>query len=143
MKIRYTDDPDRPHIGWDFTPAEARALGPDLHLLTDQFDTMLSALVALRTGHRGGDPNAAPYGPAECSTAIGDQEKLRDALDALRMALVRQYRDSGGKVVELRWAFNESATGSHSTAQYWWDKTRKLPPTPGEQWATTAPADPR
>ena len=138
-----TDDPDREprHPGGvdmtiSLTRHEARALGIDAGTLTDWLTTGLAALVALRTGHVGGDPEApAPTVGGLWSTVINDLDnRLSFRMEGIRDAVIREHFAPGAAGSLSRLAIAMDAP--RSTAQSLRNKITGREPNTWERWAT-------
>lgn len=142
--IRYRSGENASLGGLDITigltPQEAAALQGETHELADWFDSLLYALVALRTGQSSRTTlrtNAAGHPERDISIAdlqvlINDlDKKLMPRVQGVHDALIRLHKVMGGSLPQLATAMDVSK----STAQSRRNKVTEAPITGWEEWA--------
>ncbi|MEU3620722.1 hypothetical protein ABZ725_52115 [Streptomyces sp. NPDC006872] len=113
------------------TPAQSKALGPEVGTMADWLHSALYAMALLRTG-RGIDGQPYFAGPNDWHTPINDLDnRLIPRLEGIRDAAVRAQASSGGTVQDLALAMDVS----RSTAQYRREALLNARPSTWEQWA--------
>ena len=139
MGLHFTEDEHARQGGLDITisltPHEASAIGVDASTLADWFDTLMYALVLLRTGttDRTGEMREATEG--DWYTVINDLEyRLTPRLKGIRDAAIRAHKRDGGTLDGLALAMDVVK----STAQYRRSQVLDKEPTVWEDWATKA-----
>src|SRR5690606_26614576 len=109
---------------------EMHALGADVRLLVDWFNTALTSLVALRTGQ---DRAGQPATTDTYYRAINDLDnRLMPRMEGIRDAVIRAHHAAGGSVGNLALAMDTA----RSTAQYRRDVLLASEPSSWERWAT-------
>ena len=138
-----TDHPDQPphypdgiDITISLTPREAHALGNDALGVTDTTATILAALVGLRTGLIGDDPEP-PTVARWWNPILSDIESHLALLQGIRNAVIRHHYNPAaeGSLADLGRVWGLHAD-SRSTAQSRRSKVLDAEPSPGEYWAT-------
>lgn len=115
------------------TRAESAALGAESGALTDWYISALRALVALRTGHVGGDrTQGAPDVDGTWHWVINDLDRrLLPRLEGIRDAAIRAHAGAGGTYAQLATAMD----APRSTAQSRRDAIVNKDPSFWETWA--------